>query len=290
MKRPKISVALAVFNEEKNLAACLDSVRGLADEIIVVDGSSTDKTVEVAKKYKAKVIITDNPPIFHLNKQKAIDECTGDWILQLDADEQVTLTLSQEIRKIIRMSQQEIEAYQKKLPERELFARHQKILAERDGRIGQPGKNYAGFFVARRNYFLGKYLRYGGVYPDGVIRLVKKGKAYFPCRSVHEQIVVEGGAGWLKNSLIHMADPTFKRYLERNSRYIDLIVTELEQQKVAKNLIQLFNYLLIKPAHWVFLTLVRHKGILDGGPGVIFSLFSSLRFPRAYWRYLKRKK
>lgn len=290
MKKPKVSVAIATFNEEKNIGDCLASIRGLADEIVIVDGSSTDKTVEIAKKYGAKVIVTDNPPIFHINKQKAIDAATGDWILQLDADEEVTPELGQEIKKIIDLSAEEIEVYQQKLPERKLFLRHQKILEQRDGQIGRETGEYAGFFVSRLNYFLGKYLKYGGVYPDGVIRLVKRGKAHFPCQSVHEQIVVNGKVGWLKNSLFHLADPTFKRYLERNSRYIDLIVKELQEEKVSKNPLQYLNYTFIKPINWFFMTLFRHKGILDGFQGISFSFFSALRFPRAYWRYLKGPK
>lgn len=290
MKKPKISVAIATYNEEENIGSCLESVRWLADEMVIVDGSSTDRTRQIAQKFGAKIIKTTNKPMFHINKNMAINACHGDWILQLDADEHLTSELSQEIRRVIGMSEEEIEAYQKKLPKRELFIRHQKILEKRDGRIGQSEKNYVGFFVARRNYFLGKYLRYGGVYPDGVIRLFKRGEAFFPCRSVHEQIVVKGRVGWLNNSLIHMADPTFRRYLERNSRYINLIVEELRQQKVKKNLTQFLNYFLIKPFHWFFLTTIRHKGIFDGIQGVIFSFFSALKFPRAYWRYLKRKK
>jgi len=68
--KPKISVAIATFNEEKNINECLESVKDLADEIVIVDGSSTDKTVEIVKNYGVKVIITKNPPIFHINKQK----------------------------------------------------------------------------------------------------------------------------------------------------------------------------------------------------------------------------
>ena len=85
--RKTLSVVLATYNEEKNLASCLDSVKDIADEIIIVDGTSKDKTVEIAKKYKAKVKVTTNPTNFHINKQKAIDMATKDWILQLDADE-----------------------------------------------------------------------------------------------------------------------------------------------------------------------------------------------------------
>lgn len=283
----KLSVALATYNEENNLEACLNSVKDIADEIIIVDGSSVDSTVEIAKKYKAKIVVADNPPNFHINKQKALDLCTGQWILQLDADEIVTEELRKEIVKIIQMSQEEIEEYQKKIPNLQLFLRHQRIVAERDGRTGSDQGEYVAFFIPRLNYFLGKYLKHGGVYPDGVIRLIKKAKAYFPCKSVHEQIAIEGRVGWLKNDLIHMADPTFKRYLERNSRYIDLIASELRDVNLSKNWKNGFYYFFLKPIHWFLLTQIRHKGILDGYQGVVFSFFSALRFPRAYWRYLK---
>lgn len=287
MKRPKLSVALATFNEGENIGSCLQSIRDWADEIVIVDGGSSDKTVSIAKKYGAKIMVTDNPPIFHINKQKALEKCQGEWILQLDADERVSPELAEEIKKIISFKEEKIKDYQETLSQRKLFIKHQKLLEKRDGKIGEKAGDYAGFFVPRLNYFLGKYLRHGGVYPDGVIRLVEKGKAYFPCRSVHEQIVVQGKVGWLQNPLYHWADPTFKRYLARNNRYIDLLATDLKNKKVGKNPFQSLNYFLAKPAHWFFWTLIRHKGILDGWQGMVFSFFSALRFPRAYWRYLK---
>jgi len=251
MKKPKISVAIATFNEEKNIGPCLESVRQLADEIVVVDGGSTDKTVEIAKKYGAKVIVTDNPPIFHINKQKAIDAATGDWVLQLDADEEVTPELRKEVKDVI------------------------------------CDTGYNGYWIPRKNYFLGRYLTKGGQYPDYTLRLYKKGKGRLPCKSVHEQAMVQGKVGYLKNALLHNADPTFKRYLQRNSRYIDLMVKEMKEKKTGKNPIEAFKYFWLKPSHWFFWTLIRHKGILDGFQGIIFSFFSALRFPRAYWRYLR---
>src|SRR5437868_11480 len=131
-----ISVVLATFNEEKNLPDCLESVKSLASEIIVVDGGSTDRTVTLAKGFDAKVIETDNPPIFHINKQKAIDKATKDWILQLDADERVTKELSDEITEVI---------------------------------SGNQKKN--GYWVPRKNWFLGRFLTKGGQYPDYTLRL-----------------------------------------------------------------------------------------------------------------------
>src|SRR5438034_9262626 len=144
MKRKSLSVVLATFNEEKNLPDCLESVKGLADEIIIVDGTSKDKTVENAKKFGAKVIVTNNPPIFHINKQKALDTATKEWILQLDADERVSPELAHEIEKILSMTNQEIGKYEERLPDKELFNRHQELLEKRDGQIGAGG-NYAGF-------------------------------------------------------------------------------------------------------------------------------------------------
>lgn len=284
--KKKLSVVVATYNEEKNIGNCLELPKGLADEIVVVDGSSTDKTREIAKSLGATVIKTTNPPIFHINKQKALEAAGGEWILQLDADERVTSELASEIKRVIQMSDEDIEKHQKSLPEKKLFLRHQKLIEKRDGRVGTDAGPYAGFFLPRLNYFLGKFLRYGGVYPDGVIRLVKNGKAYFPAKSVHEQIVVQGRVGWLKNSLLHYDSPTFKRYLERNSRYIELLKNELRQNRVDRNIIQGVNYFVIKPVLWFLVTQVKHKGILDGFPGIIFSFFSALRFPRAYWRYL----
>lgn len=285
----KLSVVLAVFNEEKNLRACLESVQHIAHEIIIVDGTSTDKTVTIAKQFDAKVIITDNPPIFHINKQKAIEMAKYEWILQLDADERVSPALAEEIKRLISMDDQEIDQYQGRMPQRKLFLRHQKLLEQRDGKIGTNDGKYAAFFIPRLNYFLGKYLRYGGVYPDGVIRLIRKGKAFLPCKDVHEQMVVQGRVGWLENDLYHIDSPTFKRYMQRNSRYIDLIAQDLSADKRSDSPSLQVDYMLIKPVMWFTWTYIRHKGILDGYQGFLFSIFSALRFPRAYLRYRRKK-
>lgn len=289
-----LSLALATHNEEANIEACITSCRGLVDEVIVVDGSSTDKTAELAHKMGARVLITSNPSMFHINKQKAIDAATGEWILQLDADERVSPELAQEIKKVIKMSEGELEKYEKSLPEKELFERHESQIAKRVAQNVQyknvtrytlHATQYNAFFIPRLNFFLGKYLRYGGVYPDGVIRLFKKGKAYLPCKDVHEIMDVEGRVGWLQNPLRHIDSPTFKRYLERNSRYIDYLAEEIKGCHDMKSFI---DYMFLKPLSWFFMTTFRHKGILDGWQGVVFSSFSALRFPRAYWRSMRR--
>jgi glycosyltransferase involved in cell wall biosynthesis len=283
----KLSVAIATFNEEKNIRDCLDSVKDIADEIVVIDGSSTDNTAKIATEMGAKVTITDNPSIFHINKQKAIDNSTYDWILQLDADERVTKKLSDEIKKVINLNQEEVKEHQQNLKKRELFLRHKRLLEQRDGKVGEDEGDYVAFFIPRLNYFLGKYLKYGGVYPDGVIRLFIKNKAYLPCKSVHEQYIVKGRVGWLGNDLLHYDSPSFKRYIQRNNRYIDLMAEDMRKNNLGKNPFEIVNYFVIKPLFWFINTQLRHKGILDGYQGIVFSFFSAMRFPRAYLRYLK---
>ena len=283
----KISVVLATFNEEDNIADCLKSVKSFADEIVIVDGSSKDRTVEIAHKYTDNITVTDNPPIFHINKQKAIDKAKFEWILQMDADERITAVLAKEIVKVVEMSDEELENYENSLPDKKLFQRHHRLIEERDGRVGDKSGPFGAFFIPRRNYFLGKYLKYGGTYPDPAIRLIRKGKAYLPCKDVHEQMEVSGRVGWLENYMLHRDSPTFRRYLMRNNRYINLMVGEFKEKKAPKDLVYGINYFVVKPFGWFFMTLFRHKGILDGFQGVIFSLFSALRFPRAYFRYLQ---
>src|SRR3989344_2002590 len=129
------------------------SVKELADEICIVDGGSIDKTVEIAKKYNAIIKISDNPQVFHINKQKAIDMATSDWILQLDADERVTPQLKQEILSTINDTQ----------------------------------LTFKGYWLPRKNWFLGRFLMKGGQYPDYTLRLYKRGKGRLPQKDVHEQ-------------------------------------------------------------------------------------------------------
>lgn len=282
-----LSVALATFNEEKNIGKCLESVKEMATEIVVVDGTSTDKTAEIARSFGAKVFIKDNLQMFHINKQKAIDESSYGWILQLDADEVVSDELGKEIIKIISMSDKEIEEYQKTIPKVNLFLKHQRLIEERDGEVGKREGEYSAFFIPRANFFLGRYLMHGGVYPDGVIRLIKKGKAYLPCKDVHEQFAVDGRVGWLQNNLLHFDSPTFKKYISRNNRYTSFIAKQYKDEQLSKNPFTAINYFLIKPAYWFLLTFFRHKGVLDSWQGFVFSFFSSLRFPISYTKYLR---
>ncbi len=243
-----ISVVLATYNEEENIGKCLESVKNLADEIVIVDGSSKDKTVEIAREFGAKVFITENNPNFHINKQKAIDKATEDWILQLDADERVSAELVKEIKE----------------------------------KITDQKKAINGYWIPRKNWFLGRFLLKGGQYPDYTLRLYKRGKGRLPQKDVHEQAVVDGEVGYLANPLLHYPYRDFLHYLSKWKRYIVFIAHQIREEKNIFNPLLAINYLIILPLYWFILTYVRHKGFMDSWQGLVFSFFSALRFPSSY--------
>lgn len=282
-----LSVVLATRNEQENIARCLESVKGIADEIVVVDEDSTDKTREIARDYGARVYLEPHHDIFHITKQKALEKAKGRWILQLDADEVVTPALSDEIKKIISLTNDEIKARKINGGRKwKLFEKHQSIIEARDGVIGKNTGEIVGFFIARKNIFLHRPLIHAGVYPDGVIRLVKNGKAYFPQKSVHELIKLDGEVSWLENELDHYDSPTFKRYLDRANRYTDLTAKHFSNLKIPKNIFSFIYYSFLKPFTIFFSLYFRHLGFLDGPQGFIWSFFSAVHYPIAYFKYV----
>ncbi len=246
-----ISVVLAVFNEENNLGACLKSAKNLAWETVIADGGSTDKTLDIAKDFGARIIKTNNFLNFHINKNIAIDAALGDWILQLDADEVITDELAKEIRKVIAI-----------------------------------GADINGYWIPRKNFFLGRFLTKGGQYPDYTLRLYKRGKGRLPAKDVHEQAKVVGKVGYLKNNLLHLRDKNFSDYLERFNRYTDLLALQMKEAGFKANIFSFLNFIFLKPTIWFIKVYIRHRGYVDGFSGFIFSLFSSLRFPVSYIKYV----
>jgi glycosyltransferase involved in cell wall biosynthesis len=276
----KLSLAIATYNEEKNILRCLKSVYDWVDEIVIVDGTSNDRSVEMVKefdkKHKIKIFIEDNPQMFHINKQKAIERCSDDWILQLDADEVVSEELKKEITNL-------------KLE------------------IG----NYIAFWLPRLNFFLGRPLKKGGQYPDYTLRLYRNGIARFPCKSVHEQVEIFPSSksslkiknldiknsleirnlkleiGYLKSPLLHYPYPTFSEYLNKWTRYNSLEAQNLKKQGLKPSVRNFVEYIIILPIAWFFKTYFRHLGFLDGFPGFVFSLFSAIRYWGIYVKIIK---
>jgi glycosyltransferase involved in cell wall biosynthesis len=250
-----ISAAIATFNEENNIVDCINSLKKLSKDIVVVDGQSKDRTVELATSLGARVISAPNNPMFHINKNLAIKNCKGDWILLLDADERLSDELTDEIKRTIK---------------------------------SKPKEN--GFWLNRSNWFLGGYLKKGGAYPDPVIRLFKNGKGILPEVSVHEQVSIKGDVGQLESNLIHFADPSFERYLTRANRYTDQTAAEFHEKNLQINTLSNVYYMIFKPII-IFLKLyIRHKGYQDGFRGFVWALFSASHFYYAYTKYISKQK
>lgn len=246
-KKVTLTVALAVYNEASYIGRCLSSIASIADEIVVVDGTSTDNTPQLAKDMGAHVIVTPNLPMFHINKQKALDASHGDWILQLDADEVVDTHLCEEIRDIIK-----------------------------------DPHSFDAYDIPRRNYFLGDWLRKGGQYPDRVIRLFRRGKGKFPKKSVHEQIEISGSLGHLRNPLDHYSYVSVSQYWKKSSSYIKLTAEELVTERNHRSIGVALSYLVIRPTMTFLALYIRHKGFMDGWRGFVYALFSAMHFPKAY--------
>jgi len=261
----KLSIVIATYNEQQNIGECLDSIKNIADEIIIIDGQSSDKTVDICKKYHAKVFVVPNKPDdFHANKQLGIEKASGDWILQLDADERVSKKLSNEIKKTINAS-----------------------------------KTADGYFLPRSNWFLTRFLKKGGAYPDYVMRLFKKSKGSFvhgeminngiTTSNVHAQIRIDGTTEYLKNDLIHYGDRELSRYLSRLNRYTTLEANNLIKLGVRSNFYNALNYIFFKTVYWFLKRYLRHKGFVDGFAGFLFALLSASHYPIIYFKIWEKQ-
>ena len=239
-----LSVVIITFNEEHNLPRTLESVEW-ADEIVVVDSLSTDRTVEIAKSYGAKVWVEPWKG-FAAQKNSAIEKATCDWILSLDADEEATPELKRDIERA----------------------------------IGDENPR-DGYFIARRNLFLGRFMRYGGFYPDAKLRLFRRGAAKFEARLVHEDAQLKGVAGELAGDLLHHAYPTLSGYIEHINRYSSLGAEMAKQRgKSGFGLI----HIVLRPIFTFIYNYIFRLGFLDGREGLLLHLYHSVYVS---WKYAK---
>jgi glycosyltransferase involved in cell wall biosynthesis len=181
----RLSAAIITWNEEERLRACLESV-AWADEVVVVDAESTDKTVMIAREFTDRVWARPWPG-FAAQKNFALEQTTGEWVLSLDADERVAGELRAEI-------------------ERVLGAR-----AAADG-----------YSIPRKNFFWGAWVRHGGLYPDWQLRLFRRGRGRFVEHAVHESIRVEGRVDRLTQPLLHESYRSLEEFVARSNRYSTL--------------------------------------------------------------------
>jgi len=264
-----LSVVIITFNEEHNLPRTLDSVKW-ADEIVVVDSGSTDKTVEIAKSYGAKVWV-ESWKGFAAQKNSALEKATGDWILSLDADEEVSAELKQIIRGVL-MRPPIVDKIRETNPSGELVA-----------------IPINGLFVNRKNMFMGRWIRHGGFWPDPKLRLFRRGTGRVTNTPVHEVIEVDE---YRKGSihvvskrttapLIHHAYPTLSGYIEHMNRYSSL-GAEMAKQK-GKSGFSFIN-IVIRPIFTFVYNYFFRLGFLDGREGLLLHLYHSVYVS---WKYAK---
>jgi len=246
--RRALSVCLITQNEEENLPRTLASV-SWATQIVVVDADSTDRTVALARAAGAQVFVEPWKG-FAAQKNSAIAHCAGDWILSLDADEEVSPTLAREI---------------------------QALLA--------GGPLCDAYSVPRRNFFLGRPLRYGGFYPDRKLRLFRSGAARFSERAVHETLACSGKLGQLQGDLLHHAYPTLTSYIHHMERYSTLGAEILVERGCRSRSLPAFLWNVAMAPHLNFVyNYWLRLGFLDGREGLLMHLYHA---NYVSWKYAK---
>ncbi|MBI3592165.1 MAG: glycosyltransferase family 2 protein [Nitrospirae bacterium] len=237
-----VSVVIVTKNEERNIEEALQSVRDFS-EIIIIDDFSADSTVSIAQRY------TDS--IFQIKwqgyakqKQTGIDKASMPWVLILDSDERVTEDLKREIAEAV--SSAEI----------------------------------TGYYIPRKNFFLGKWIQHSGWWPDHTLRLFRKDSACMEQREVHEKVVVDGKTGHLKNPLEHYTYREISDYIRKMDTYSTLSARELKQKGIRFK----FYYLLVKPSFTFFRMFLLQQGFRDGFYGFVLAALYSFY---AFLKYLK---
>lgn len=230
----KLSVCVVAFNEERNIGRCLESVRW-ADEIIVVDSHSTDRTVEIARRYTDRVI-AQTWLGYVAQKNFALEKATGEWVLCLDADEEVSPELAEEIRGIVR-----------------------------------GGGAADGWSMPRRTRYLGRWIKHGGWYPDRKLRLIRKGRGRWGGADPHDKLIVDGRVERLRHPINHYNYRDFADQIQTIQKFSDVAVAGLPScNRFACVLKMIFH-----PPVKFLECYVWKAGFLDGLPGFIIAVASS---------------
>ena len=229
-------------NEIENIKECLESVT-FADEVIVLDSGSRDGTVELAKKLGAHVIETDWPG-YGPQQNRGIDAAACDWVFSLDADERITQALAQEIRAVI----------------------HQPL--------------FDGFDLPRRSWFIARFLRYSGWWPDRTRRLVRRGKGRFTNHTIHANLRVEGNVGHLTQPIVHYSYRDLDSVIDKMNRYSSGSAQDMYVGGKRTTLLTAALH-----GMWAFLrTYILKLGVLDGAEGFIVSVANA---EGSYYKHLK---
>ena len=274
-----LSVVIITHNEEANIGRTLASVQPLVaggkGEIIVVDSGSTDRTVEIAKSFGAKVFVEEWKG-YAAQKNSAIDKAAEDWILSLDADEELGPGLAGEVYAAMhgRLDFDSIEGDSLEVIEKVMAAGE----AEERGRTASS----VGFWIPRKNFFLGRWIQHGGFWPDPKLRLFRKGTARFEKRLVHEDAkLIEGISGILKHALLHHSYPTLSDYIEHMNRYSSLGAEMAVAE--GRRSFSLFN-IVVRPLATFSYNYFFRLGFLDGREGLLLHLYHA---GYVSWKYAK---
>ena len=229
--RATLSVVVVTLDEEARIRECLDSV-AWADEIVVVDAGSQDKTAAIAREVTDHVVVRPWPG-YAAQKNFGLDRASGDWVLSLDADETVSPALREEIAVVL------------------------------------AGRTTAdGYTVPRRNIFWGRWVRHGGLWPDRQLRLVRRGRGRFVERAVHESLRVEGAVAPLSGHLEHRSYRDVADFLSRADRYTSLAADEwIAAGRPSRPLVDL----VVRPVGRFLGMYVARAGFLDGWRGFLLA-------------------
>lgn len=235
MNTPRISAAIITFNEEKNIRGCLGSIKWV-DEIIVVDSFSTDKTVEICREYTDRVIQREWSG--HVKqKQFALEQATGDWILSLDADERLSQEAAEEIK----------------------------------SRVLHSSPSVDGFILPRQSYYLKRWINHGGWYPDSKLRLVRRGRARWGGDDPHDKLIINGKTGRLRGKILHYVYSDISHQLKTVDSFSRISAEQWHKDGKKFNLF----FLLFRPPIRFLEMYIWKKGFLDGMPGFIIAVVSS---------------
>jgi glycosyltransferase involved in cell wall biosynthesis len=241
-----LSVCIITLNEEANIVRTLESVRAFAAEIIIVDSGSTDATVALARERGAQVFVEPWKG-FAAQKNSALGKASCDWVLSLDADEEVSPELAASIKEL----------------------------------LGCAAPQFAGYAMNRRNLFLGRWIRHSGYYPDPKLRLIRRGAAQFELRAVHEDIKMAGKPGHLDGDLIHHAYPSLESFIEHANRYSSLGAEMVVEQGPVG--FSFFN-IVVRPLVRFLYSYLFRLGFLDGREGLLVLMTHA---GYVSWKYAK---
>jgi glycosyltransferase involved in cell wall biosynthesis len=278
-----LSVVIITYNEEANLGRTLESVTPLVcdgkGEIIVLDSGSTDRTVEIAKSFGAKVF-TEEWKGFAAQKNSAINKASGDWILSLDADEEVDQDLQHGLGDTID-GLQRVAALSQANNAHPLTVRDAE--SDVEYHIGtEVGDELCGLWIPRKNEFLGRWIKHGGFYPDPKLRFFRRGRGRFEPRAVHEDVQINGKTGRIRyGTLIHHSYPTLSDYIDHMNRYsslgAEMVVADGKVRFSAGDIV-------LRPLATFIYNYFFRLGFLDGREGLLLHLYHAVYVS---WKYAK---